>query len=379
MKQSLSLILSVWMILAACQPKKNASAGNEFTNEVYKPHYATGFKIMGGDGQSTVIEVSSPWQKAGSVTMRYFVARGGEKAPDGFDGTVIPAGAKRIVCLSSTYVAMLDAFGEVARVAGVSGINYISNTYVQSHRDSIRDVGAEVNAEVLLALRPDLVLVYGIDDAQTTLTDKLRELHIPYMYVAEYLEESPLGRAEWMVALAEVADCRLKGINAFNHIPQRYDVLKKRVAGVTARPTVMLNAPWNDTWNMPPADSYMVQLIHDAGGEYIYNNEAKKRESVAIGMETAYTLLQKADYWINAGSATTLQELKQANPHFADAKAVKNGRVYNNNRRINAGGGNDFWESSVVRPDKILQDLITIFHPELSVSTSSLYYYRHLE
>ena len=68
-------------------------------------------------------------------------------------------------------------------------------------------------------------------------------------------------------------------------------------------------------------------------------------------METAYELIQKADYWITVGSVTTLDELKAVNPKFADAKAVREKTVYNNNLRLTSTGGNDYWESAVVRPD----------------------------
>ncbi len=54
----------------------------------------------------------------------------------------------------------------------------------------------------------------AIGDAQTAVTDKLKELAIPYMYVGEYLEESPLGNAEWLVALSELTDSRDKGIDS---------------------------------------------------------------------------------------------------------------------------------------------------------------------
>ena len=94
-------------------------------------------------------------------------------------------------------------------------------------------------------------------------------------------------------------------------------------------------------------------------------------------METAYGLIQKADYWINVGMASTLDELKAVNPKFTDAKSVREKTAYNNNLRLTATGGNEYWESAVVRPDIVLRDLIHIFHPELV--SDSLYYYRHLE
>ena len=93
-------------------------------------------------------------------------------------------------------------------------------------------------------------------------------------------------------------------------------------------------------------------------------------------MEEAYLLASDADVWLNVGMANTLDELKAACPKFADIRCVRNGFVYNNNARINAAGGNDYWESGVIHPDLILQDLIRIFHPELTDAEPT--YYRKL-
>lgn len=371
-----TITLLCLLFLASCVYNKKTSL-EAFKQDVYTPEYATGFKILGAkNAQSTLIQVSNPWQGAKNVTMSYFISRNGELPPTGFTGPTIPAGAQHIVCMSSSYIAMLDALGQVDRIVAVSGINYIANPYILAHKDSIKDMGPEINYELLLGLKPDVVLLYGIGDAQTAVTDKLKELAIPYMYVGEYLEESPLGKAEWLVALSELTDSRDKGIDVFREIPKRYQALKDLTASVEQRPTVMFNTPWNDSWVMPSTQSYMVQLVTDAGADYIYK-ENTSNSSAPIGLETAYGLIQKADYWINVGTASTLDELKNMNPKFADAKSVRDKTVYNNNLRITATGGNDYWESAVVRPNVVLRDLIHIFHPELV--SDSTYYYRHLE
>ena len=376
-KQSISaFILASLLLLVSCVSNKKTSL-EAFNQDIYTPEYASGFKILGAENvQSTLIQVFNPWQGAKDVEMSYFISRNGEQAPAGFTGPTIPAGAKQIVCMSSSYIAMLDALGQADRIVAVSGIDYVSNPYIIAHKDSIKDMGPEMNYELLLGLKPDVVLLYGIGDAQTAVTDKLKELSIPYMYVGEYLEESPLGKAEWMVALSELTDSREKGIEIFSEIPKRYQTLKDLTASLEQRPTVMFNTPWNDSWIMPSTKSYMAQLVNDAGADYIYK-ENTSNSSAPIGLETAYGLIQKADYWINVGMASTLDELKAVNPKFTDAKSVREKTAYNNNLRLTATGGNEYWESAVVRPDIVLRDLIHIFHPELV--SDSLYYYRHLE
>lgn len=369
------LLCSLLTILSACRPSSDRGLDG-FNCTVFQPTHATGFSIRGAEGKaSTLITISNPWQGAEDVQLHCFVARNDEQPPAGFKGQVVRADAKRIVCMASGYITMLDALGETDRVVAVSGLDFVSNAYIQAHRSSIRDVGAEPDYEMLLSLRPDVVLLYGIADAQSALTGKLEELGIPYLYMGEYVEESPLGKAEWLAVVGELTDRREQAEQILQDIAARYDSLCHRVETVASRPTVMLNTPWQDSWTMPSTRSYMVRLITDAGGDYIYKQN-HSNASQNIGLETAYRLTTQADYWLNVGAPTTLDELKAMHPKFAEAKAVQTGRVYNNNRRLTPGGGNDFWESSVLYPDVVLSDLIRILHPELS--TDSLYYYRQL-
>mgnify|MGYP000824889780 CR=1 FL=1 len=284
--------------------------------------------------------------------------------------------ARRIVCMSSTYIAMLDALGEPQRVVGVSGIDYISNPYVASHKEQIGDVGYDgnMNYERLLSLSPDIVLLFGVSGA-SAMEPKLRELGIPYAYMGEYLEQSPLGKAEWLVAVAEIAGMRERGEEVFREIPLRYDSLKTLAAKAERKPVVMLNTPYGDSWLMAPPSSYVARLIADAGGQYVYTQDTGN-QSRPIDTEEAYRLAEMSDCWINVGSAASLKELAEIVPKFMDTRPVREGRVYNNNRRTNPSGGNDYWESGVIHPDLILQDLIRIFHPELTDAEPT--YYRKL-
>lgn len=371
----LAVVALCAIVVAACG-RKSVSL-EDFDKPVYMLEYASGFDILSADGrQSVLVTVTNPWQGADGIAVQLFIARDGETAPEGFDGQVLEGDAERIVAMSSTHIAMLDAIGEVDRVVGVSGIDYISNPDIQARRDRIGDVGYEgnINYELLLSLDPDLVLLYGVNGA-SGMEPKLRELGIPFMYVGDYLEESPLGKAEWMVALSEVVGCRSEGEKVFAEIPVRYNALKQRVAeNALDAPSVMLNMPYGDSWFMPSAGSYAVRLIEDAGGDYIYKKNTGNA-STSVDMEEAYLLASAADLWLNVGMASTLGEVKAACPKFADTRCFRNGYVYNNNARTNAAGGNDYFESGVVHPELVLRDLIKIFHPEL-VEEDFVYYKR---
>lgn len=366
--------------IVSCGANGNSSVST-YADSIYLPEYASGFRILGAEGRSSVIiESVNPWQGADSVVTRLFIARDGEEPPQGFEGQVIEGDARRIVAMSSTHIAMLDVIGETARVVGVSGMDFISNDAVRSRRDSIGDVGYDgnVNYELLLSLQPDIILLYGTNGA-SGMEPKLKELGIPYVYIGEYLENSALGKAEWIVAVAEIVGKRDEGIKAFSAIPERYNAIREKAANClkhSSRPKVMINLPYGDSWFMAPTGSYLVRLIEDAGGDYIYKKN-NSNESRPIDLEEAFMLVSASDKWINVGQTRSLDELRKNYPKFAATKPVLSGEVYNTTGRVAANGANDYWERGVVEPDVVLRDMVMIFHPELA--DSDLVYYEKLK
>ena len=379
MKRFSRLLLTISAALASACGGSSGPVLSDFTTEIYTPAYASGFDIRGnGNNASTLVSIRNPWQGGTNVEQHLLILRDDAKAPADFAGQVVKAPVRHVVCMSSSHVAMFDAIGQAKRISGVSGIDYISNPYVREHRlcGEVRDVGYDTNLnfELLAAMRPDLMLLYGVTGENTIVTGKLRELGIPYIYIGDYMEESPLGKAEWLVLAAELCDLRAAGADTLQRIARDYQALKAHPAPDAPRPKVMLNTPYRDTWFLPSSQSYMIRLIEDAGGEYVYTKNDSDT-SVAVDMEEAYLLANAADFWLNVGPCNTLAELTAQNPKFSGIPVVRSRNVYNNNRRQTPAGGSDFWESGVVRPDLVLRDLRTIFLGD-SVPTC---YYKRLE
>ena len=305
----LLLIVSV-LLLAGCASTPTVTISGE---EAYRPRHAERFSIYHTDGESTVIEIRDPWQGADSEREQIFVSRSGERPPEGFEGQVIEAPVRRVVCFSASYVAFLDALGCAESVCGVSGASYISCNTVRERyaAGAVREVGYDtsVNYELIAAMRPDMVLLYGIGSAQSAITGKLAELGIPFMYVGEYVESSPLGRAEWIVPFGELTDRRDRAVAIFDQIATRYDSLRTAASELQERPSVLLNSPYRDVWFVPGDRSYMVQLISDAGGSYLFTGDDSDA-SRPISGEAAYLASLNADVWLNPSQARSLEELK---------------------------------------------------------------------
>ncbi len=361
--RGVGLLALLAAITLGCSGTRQADSG--YTVTAYEPRHAVGFEILAtpdSADQSRMLVTRSAWQGDGAGRTSLIV-----------DGTP----AMRLVAMSSSHVAMLDALGVADRIVGVSGKGFISTPSVASRIDAIADVGYDGNIdyEKLVSVRPDIVLLYGVNGA-SSMEGKLRELGIPFVYIGDYMEETPLGKAEWLRFVAEIVGEQHRADSIVRTVSERYDSLRQRVADVRVRPAVMLNMPVGDQWYLPTPGGYMPRLIADAGGSYLFESD-DSRTSVPVDFETAYSLLAQADLWLNPGSATALSAISVSAPKLAGLPVVARGDVYNNNARLTPGGGNDFWESSAVRPDIVLADLIAIIHPEL-LPGRELYYFRHL-
>lgn len=353
----------------------NSPQNSRFEYISYAPNHASGFVINEDREGNKLLRVTRPWQGENVAEQRLAIF-GSEQQAEEYEGEYIVGAVERVICMSTSHVAMLDELGLTHKIVGVSGKQYIVNEAVRSSKD-ICDVGYDTNLdfEAILLSGADLVILYGVSAEDSALTAKLREIGVPYIYFGDYTELTPLGKAEWLVAMAEIMGCRERGIELFSAIATRYNEVREQATPLKRPCRVMLNLPYQDVWYMPSDDSYLVRLIEDAGGEYIYKGKNPHSGSKGISLEQAVELVAKADLWLNVGQCTTLDEVSAQAPLFANMEVVRRGEVYNNNRRRSEGGGSDFWESAIVRPDVVLNDLVRI----LRGKSDSLYYHQRLK
>ena len=367
MKRLLSIVaLVVVALLVACGGQKV----ERDTETIYTPRYAKGFTIERDKANGEVLLcVKNPWQGAENVLFYTKI------------DTITPP--KRIIVMSSSHSAMLEAVECADRIVGLSGCRFVSSPAIIKavSEGKIAEVGYDsaFDFERIISLNADMVLLYGVAGEAKAMTNKFDELSIPYIYIGDYLENDPLGKAEWVVALSYLCGCEEQGKEFFAGVDERYNALRNKQHCSAYKPRVMLNLPYRDTWFMPSNGSYMVRLIEDAGGEYVLteNDDKIANSSKPISLEEALVLASSADFWLNLGQINSLAELKAEAPRFMGVDAVKFGRIYNNTKRTNPSRGSDFWESGTVRPDIILADLVKILHYE--APTDSLYYYKKMQ
>jgi iron complex transport system substrate-binding protein len=281
--------------------------------------------------------------------------------------------------MSTTHVAMFDALGKSDAIVGISGSDYISNPLLCSRLKAgeVRDVGADqtLNYELILSLRPDIIIAYGITAEVNGMVDRLEGLGIPVVLNGDYLEDQPLGKTEWIRFMAAFFKRDMKADSIFMSVVFAYEQYRKLVMDNDQKPTVMTGLPWKDSWYIPGGKSFAAAYIRDAGGDYLWE-DLDSREAVPMDLEAIFARAASADLWINCGAAGSLAEIGETDKRLSRFKPVVTGRVFNNNARINPAGGNDFWESGVMAPHLILADLISIFHPEALPDHELVYYTR---
>jgi iron complex transport system substrate-binding protein len=96
-------------------------------------------------------------------------------------------------------------------------------------------------------------------------------------------------------------------------------------------------------------ESFINAIINDAGGEYLWK-DTHSNAAMPYNLESVFVKAVNADYWLNIGTVETASEIPMLDRRLGNLKCFTNGRLYNNNKRINKNGGNDFWESGAIAP-----------------------------
>ncbi len=351
------------------------------TDEPFSLHegidHARGFTVKEYDNY-TLLNVYNPWQGASDILFSYILTANDKEISGSLpEGTVIQTPVRSVICLSTTHVAMLDFINETEKITAVSGREYIYNQDVRNRleRGEIHDIGYDMNLdyERILELNPDIILAYGVDAEAHAWLGKLRKLGVKVVMIGEYLENSPLAQAEWVKFIAHLFDKQDFTEEKFSVVENQYRQLADMAPEAESRPVVMSGLPWRSSWFVPGGKSHFATLISDAGGRYLWDNN-EGRENFPVDIESAIDRGSEADYWINAGTALSMDDIVNTDKRLVNMKPFRLNRVFNNNARLNNRSGNDYWESGIVNPHLVLRDIIHILHPDILPGHEPVYF-----
>lgn len=331
-------------------------------------------------------------RNGGSEEYSYYLYRGvkpdiifkDKKPPKRQHHIFIKIPVERVVSLSSENIVFLDALGGLDKL---KGIDLQKNTSVREVKELVRagkiiqtGEGRDIDTEILYAVAPDAVFSpwTGGDYDGAAL---LGEQGFPVIVTAGWLESHPLGRAEWMVFVSLFLDREEKGRELFRITSDRYKALKEAAEEISKepekKPVVLSNMIYGDSWGLPGGKSYAGILFSDAGAIYPWSDN-DNTGSIFLDFETVFSLAGDARIWlVNSSGITTKEDILKKDSRYALFSAFKDGRIYNNNL-METEGGNPYWDEGTAFPDRILSDLIKIFHPQVS-GTEDLNYFKEVK
>jgi len=361
MKKQLPLLF-ILILLIGCAGKGNKTK-EESTGKILEIKYAQGFTIREGTDYTTVT-VFNPWKKGELYAIYYLVKKPEILVPT--DGKKVLIPLKSMVANSATHLEFLHLLGSLDKVKGVCSAQWIYNPDIlKGVKDGkIKDLGDAFNLDLenLLLLHPQAVMTsaYNAEDENSK---KLEQSGLTLLYNIEWQEKSLLARAEWIKFVGAFFDKQALADSIFNDVEMRYNKIASLAKQAKSKPALLSVQDFRGTWSMPAGRSFNAKMFKDAGASYFFENDTTDG-SLSSNIESALINFQKANVWVGV-QASTLEDLGKIDSKYKLFKAYKEGNVYNYNKRMNATGGNDYWESAIARPDLLLSDMIKILHPEL--------------
>ena len=342
--------------------------------------YARNFTLEYKDGYK-LLTVLTPWAGA-TEPVQYALLPAGQPEPGGIeDAMIIYTPVESFVSLSTTYLPFLEQIDALSSLVAVDSGAYIYSSDVQDMLQSgaVSEVGsgAVINVERLVDLNPDLIMTSASGYADYDSHPQLLEAGLKVVINSDYLEQDPLGRAEWGKFIAAFFEKEVEADRLFDEMVARYQQAKAITEGLSERVTVFTNTAYEGTWYMPGGDSYIAILLADAGADYVFA-DLEGSGAQPLDFEVVLEAAKDADYWINVGAIADLSSLAAMDARYVDFEAYQESKVYTYSKRVNALGAVDYFESGAASPDVILMDLIKAFYPDL-LPEHEFYFYQALQ
>lgn len=367
MKNSLYTFFSVLSIcfFISCKKTENTNTKTIATvkNEI---EYSSNLAIYKYDGYS-IVKVLNPWPDA-NKDFTYVLKEKNASVPDSLQKyTQLSVPLQSIVVTSTTNVPFLEMLHVEKSLTGFPHTDYISSEKTRKLIDAgiVKNVGQNerLNIEKLIDLAPEAIVTFGVDNNNPMIAN-LEKSGLNVIIQADWMEQSPLGKAEWIKLYAALFGKEKEGKKLFDNIVKNYNEALKLVANQKAASTVLYGSMYQNQWFVAKGKSWVAQFMKDAKSNYLWA-DVEGSGSLGLAFENILDKAKNADVWIATGSFKDLKDLADSNPHYSQFAAFNNKNIYTFESRFGATGGTIYYELAPSRPDLVLKDYIKIFHPEL--------------
>ena len=376
--RSVALVSTLfWALIMAVSCSKTDKTAPEAIQETRLSH-ARNFTIEHHENYK-LIRVMNPWKGATQNFIYVLSELPVEELNVEYDA-FIALPISNLVCTSTSHLPMLELLGEGEKLSGFPNTDLISSKSLVQRVESGEIIeigeGMGLNIEQLIDLSPGLVINYATGSEFDQL-DLLKRSNIPFILNADYMENTPLGRAEWIKFFGAIFDKENMADSIFQAIENRYESLRSGVSNSDTRPAAFTGVMYGDTWFLPGGQNYASVFFRDAGADYIWKNDPEIGW-LELGFESVYDKAAEAEFWLGCASFESLEEMGATDQRYVLFQSFQKGKVYNYNARMGKNGGNDYLELGYARPDIVLADLIHILHPN-ALPDHELFFYQQLK
>ncbi len=363
---SIKKIFFVLLLFSVSCKKNDNSEASKTPSGQNAIAYAHSLAIYKQKGYS-IVKIINPWPNS-DKDFTYILKEKKGIIPDSLQKyPTIEVPLHSIVTTSTTTIPYLEMLGVEKSLVGFPHTDYISSKKTRALIDNgaVKNVGQNerLDIEKLIDLNPNLIVAFGVDNNNPML-DNLKKSGLAVLIQADWMEQSPLGKAEWIKLYGALFAKEKEAQKLFNQIATNYNDALALVSSQQNKATVLYGYMYQNQWFVARGNSWIAQFIKDAKANYLWS-DLKGTGSQAFSFERILIKGKKATFWITSGLFKTVADFGKSNPHYSQFDAFKTKNIYTFEGKTGATGGTLFYELSPSRPDLVLKDYIKIFHPEL--------------
>lgn len=383
--------------LLSCQGGKTA-AGMEEGGDTLQMKYAQLLTIVSHDEQGyTEVKVHNPW-KEGTELHRYILVPKGKEgdatmaklagqahgegkaaATLGVKTDTVRTPLESNLVFTAPHCQLLTELGCQNAITGVCDKDYINIPDIKSRAQAdakvahpIMDCGSSMQPDIerIIALHPEALLISPFENNGGY--GKLDKLRIPIIETADYMETSPLGRAEW-IKLYGLLLSSSKADSLFSAIEKEYLQLKAEAAKLPLGLSILTERKTGNVWYVPGGKSTMGILLRDAHAKYIFADD-QHSGSLSMSPEQIIAKGNQIDAWALkyfGGNALTKNELLAEYQGYQALKAFQSGNIYETDTSCEP-----YFELTSFHPEILLREFIILSHPEAGDKFGKLRFYK---
>lgn len=362
----LYIVTAALLTLAACGSHRDDATRNASATELKLSH-STLLQID-DFGNCRRVAVRNPWDTTALLHTYVLVDRNAALPSNLPEGTLVRTPLERMVVYSGVHQQALSLLDASHSIAGICDAEYLHDPELTDRlaRGEVADCGSNLapSIERIVATMPDAILLSPYQTSGDY--GKLAATGIPMIECADYMEPTPLGRAEWIKFIGMLVGRETLADSLFEYTEREYLRMKDISSAAKHHPSVIVDGIYGQGWTVPSRQSTTAIFIKDAGGVNPFDYLDQAAGTTPLSPEQVLAKAADADLWLYRyyqRNDKTLSQLGGDHAVYTQFDAFRNHKVYGCNT-----ASVPYYEEVPFRPHLLLEELVAIFHPELADS-----------